>query len=213
MTYDLGFAVYYNKDPRIVFFDFPRAVDQKKVMAATALMEDAKSGHLETTFGGKHREVQISNVHIVVLANTAPDLSVLSVDRWRIWRLGGQVYNNIIWPCKPTPVLWNFDPSSKFVEWGVRLDNISPSHLETMSQYNKIDIDPDWAIQEPTTEGSERLEVFSLQKQFTKKINSSMNDAPNDIRILIFNLLREDGLLRTFDKNDILERKKNFNKK
>lgn len=203
----------YNKDPRIVFFDFPRAVDQKKVMAATALMEDAKSGHLETTFGGKHREVQISNVHIVVLANTAPDLSVLSVDRWRIWRLGGQVYNNIIWPCKPTPVLWNFDPSSKFVEWGVRLDNISPSHLETMSQYSKIDIDPDWAIQEPTTEGSERLEVFSLQKQFTKKINSSMNDAPNDIRILIFNLLREDGLLRTFDKNGILERKKNFNKK
>jgi hypothetical protein len=204
----------YNKDPKIVFFDFPRATDQKKVMAATALMEDAKSGHLETTFGGKHREVQISNVHIVVLANFAPDLSVLSVDRWRVWRLGGQEYNNIIWPCKPTPVLWNFDSSSKFVEWGVRLDNISPSHLETMSQYKKIDIDSDWAVQEPTIEASSKLEVFSVQKQFTKKLNSSMNDAPNDIRILIFNLLRDNDLLQTFDKNGIIVRKKkNFSKK
>lgn len=202
----------YNKDPRVVFFDFPRAVDQKKVLAATALMEDAKSGHLETTFGGKHREVQISNVHIVVLSNTAPDLSVLSVDRWRIWRLGGQVYNNIIWPCRPTPILWDFDPSSKFVEWGVRLDNISPFCLETMPQYKNIVIDSNWAVQNPIDEERKNLEVFSLQEQFTKKTNSSMYDAPNDIRILIFNLLREKkNLLQKLDKNDFFEtRKKNF---
>lgn len=40
-------------------------------------MEDAKSGHLETSFRGKHREIQIGNVHIVVMSNTAY-LSILS---------------------------------------------------------------------------------------------------------------------------------------
>ena len=33
---------------------FPRAWDRSKIISATALMEDGKSGHLETTFGGKH---------------------------------------------------------------------------------------------------------------------------------------------------------------
>lgn len=45
------------------------------------LMQDAKSGHLETSFGGKHREF---NVHIILMSNTAPDLSVLSEERSRI---------------------------------------------------------------------------------------------------------------------------------
>jgi hypothetical protein len=41
-------------------------------------MEDANSDHLQTTFGGNHKEIEI--VHIIVLSNNAPDLSVLSVD-------------------------------------------------------------------------------------------------------------------------------------
>ena len=36
------------KDPKIIFFDFPRASSMTQVMQATALMEDAKSGYLET---------------------------------------------------------------------------------------------------------------------------------------------------------------------
>ena len=74
----------YCKDPKVLIFDFPRASDHMKVLKATALMEDTKSGHLETTFGGNHKEIEISNVHIVVLSNNAPDLSVLSVARWRL---------------------------------------------------------------------------------------------------------------------------------
>ena len=66
------------KDLKVIFFDFPRASDPSKIISATALMEDAKYGHLETTFGGKHKEIKISDVPIVVLANNAPDLSVLS---------------------------------------------------------------------------------------------------------------------------------------
>ena len=37
---------------------FARASDPSKIILATALMEDAKSGHLETTFGGKHKEIE-----------------------------------------------------------------------------------------------------------------------------------------------------------
>ena len=51
-----------------------------KVLKANALMEDAKSGYLETTFGGNHKEIQIGDIHVIVFSNNWPDLSVLSVD-------------------------------------------------------------------------------------------------------------------------------------
>ena len=44
---------------------FAWASDPSKIISATALMEDAKSGHLETTFGGNHKEIEIPHVHIV----------------------------------------------------------------------------------------------------------------------------------------------------
>jgi hypothetical protein len=53
----------YSKDPRIIFLDFSRAADQKKVMTVTALIE-----------------VQISNVHVVVMANSAPQFENLKLD-------------------------------------------------------------------------------------------------------------------------------------
>lgn len=49
----------YSKDSKVLLFDFPRASDMKKVLSATALMEDAKSGYLDTTFGGNHKQIQI----------------------------------------------------------------------------------------------------------------------------------------------------------
>jgi len=94
------------------------------VIAATALMEDSKSGHLETTFGGNHKEIEISDVHVMVLSNNAPDLSVLSVDRWRLWRLGGQDYNNIIWPCTISPLIKKVTPKNWNIKWTVLIKNI-----------------------------------------------------------------------------------------
>lgn len=188
----------YNRDPKIIFFDFPRAVDQKKVMAATALMEDAKSGHLETSFGGKHREAQISNIHIVVMANTAPDLSILSIDRWRIWRLGGQEYNNIIWPCKPSPVIKDYDTATKNVEWSILLENILPCKLESMSQYKFLNINTDWIVQEPIN--NPQLPIFIGQEQHTKTFVNSIYDAPQDIKLEVFNRLRLNNLLISFDQ-------------
>ena len=79
----------YYKDPRVLLFDFPRASDISKVLAATALMEDAKSGYLESTFGGTHKQIQIRDIHIIVFSNSCQYLPVLSIDRWRLWTLSG----------------------------------------------------------------------------------------------------------------------------
>ena len=56
----------YYKDPKVVFIDFPRASDPNKMISATALMEDAKSSHLETTFGDKHKEIEISDINCTI---------------------------------------------------------------------------------------------------------------------------------------------------
>ncbi len=54
-----NYRMKYYKDPKVLLFDFPRASDMGKILSATALMEDVKSGYgyLETTFGGKHKEI------------------------------------------------------------------------------------------------------------------------------------------------------------
>jgi hypothetical protein len=54
-----NYRMVHYKDPKVIFFDFPRASDPSKIISATALMEDAKSGHLETTFGGNHKLIQL----------------------------------------------------------------------------------------------------------------------------------------------------------
>ena len=48
-----NYRLKYHEDPKVLLFDFPRASYMGKILSATALMEDAKSGYLETTFGGK----------------------------------------------------------------------------------------------------------------------------------------------------------------
>ena len=63
----------------MIFFDFPRASDPSNIISATALMEDAKSGHLETTFGGKHKEIEISDIHIIVLSNAHKHIRIKTV--------------------------------------------------------------------------------------------------------------------------------------
>lgn len=76
-----NYRIVYYKDPKVIFFDFPQALDPSKIISATVLMENANSSHLETTFGGNHKEIEILDVYIIVSSNNAPDLSILNVDR------------------------------------------------------------------------------------------------------------------------------------
>ena len=177
----------YYKDPKVLFFDFPRASDSTKIILATALMEDAKSGHLETTFSGNHREIEISDVHVVVLSNNAPDLSVLSVDRWRLWRLGGQQYGNIIWPCTISPFVKKITGKTWNISWTVSMTNIPYEDLYKYKQYNSIEINEEW-FWFKNENGSE---TFGLKKQYTKDIVSNMNNSPNYIKLSAINLIEK----------------------
>jgi hypothetical protein len=170
----------YYKDPRIIFFDFPRATDFKKVVAATALMEDAKSGYLETCFGGKHREIQIGNVHVVVMSNTAPDLSVLSEDRWRLWQLGGSVYENVIWPCKCYSEIVLDDEAKRMLEWKVKIRSLSVSELEEKVQFKGLKLDKSWLLIAPNN-GPGLL--FGACDQSTKSVACPYYEAPNEIKL------------------------------
>lgn len=175
----------YSKDPKILFFDFPRAVDQKKVMAATALMEDAKSGHLETSFGGKHQELQIGNIHIVVLSNTAPDLSGLSVDRWRIWRLGGQDYNNYLWPTYVKHKILDFNMTLKLVDWSIELVCINKAHSVSLSKFSDLGLDTSWFDQPCLSNKVGNDSIFRFSEQQTQRISSTIQEAPNVIRLML----------------------------
>lgn len=184
------FRETYYEDPKVIFFDFPRAADSKKVMAATALMEDAKSGHLETTFGGSHKEIEISNVHVVVLANTAPDLSVLSVDRWRLWRLGGEEYDHIMWPCHIIPQLKKFNKKIIILEWTILLKAISPVNLKNFSQYGNLNIEEEWFNKKSNRNKSKS--TFGLSNQYIKDICSTIYESPNYIRLLLMDKLKNE---------------------
>ena len=98
-----NYRLKYHKDPKVLLFDFSRLSDMGKIFSATALMEDAKSGYLETTFGRTHKEIQVGDIHVVVSSNSCPDLSILSVDRWRLWTLSEKNFGNIIWPVTVKP--------------------------------------------------------------------------------------------------------------
>ena len=173
-----NYRMKHYKDPKVIFFDFPRASDPSKIISATALMEDAKSGHLETTFGGKHKEIEISDVHIVVLSNNAPDLSVLSVDRWRLWRLGGKQYENIIWPCKISPYLKKVSRRVWNIRWTVSIRNLTLEELKSLKQYELITFDESWLMKE-----GDNLERFGETTQYIKDLVTNMNNSPNYIKI------------------------------
>ncbi len=189
-----NYRMKHYKDPKVIFFDFPRASDPSKIISATALMEDAKSGHLETTFGGKHKEIEISDVHIIVLSNNAPDLSVLSVDRWRLWRLGGQQYENIIWPCKISPCLKKVSRRAWNIRWTVSIRNLTLEELRFLKQYESINFDESWLMKE-----GDSLEKFGKTTQYIKDLVTNMYNSPNYIKIQAMQFME------TIDQDSIVD--------
>ena len=191
----------HNKDPRVIFFDFPRATQPKKMMLATVLVEDAKSGYLESTFGGRHKEIEISNIHIIILSNNSPDLSLLSKDRWRLWRLGGKYFDNIVWPCLAEPVIKDITQKTWYISWTVELKNIPFSCLANYSQYDNLKIDPHWFN---LTSKLDRSTQFGSMKEFARPIVSHINNSPNYIKLLAIDMMKKrfKSSVISFNQND-----------
>lgn len=58
-----------DRDPRVILFDFTRASSYEKGRNATSLtlMEDVKADDVQTNFDGRHKEIKLPNLHVIVL--------------------------------------------------------------------------------------------------------------------------------------------------
>jgi len=172
----------YQRDPSVIFFDFPRAVDTKKVVSATALMEDLKGGYLETSFGGRHKEIHIENIHVVVFSNAAPDISLLSMDRWRLWNISGREFGWVMWPCKLIPVVIDFQRTTRLCLWNVEIVNLKLKEINNLVQYKNLELNSDWL---KVRKESDKRFRFKNHVSRTKLQSSMIFETPNHIRIIL----------------------------
>ena len=175
-----NYRMKYYKDPKVLLFDFPRASDMGKILSATALMEDVKSGYLEITFGGKHKEIQIGDIHVVVFSNNCPDLSVLSVDRWRLWTLSGKSLGNVIWPVSVIPWIKTVNTKNWNLIWTIHLKYLSLKEVSANGKFNDINLPEDW------------LKEFGIKELYTSDLSTHINYSPNFIKIKLASLLSEE---------------------
>ena len=175
-----NYRMKYYKDPKVLLFDFPRASDMTKILSATALMEDVKSGYLETTFGGKHKEIQIGDIHVVVFSNNCPDLSVLSVDRWRLWTLSGKSLGNVIWPVSVIPWIKTVNTKNWNLIWTIHLKYLGLKEVSANGKFNDINLPEDW------------LKEFGIKELYTSDLSTHINYSPNFIKIKLASLLSEE---------------------
>lgn len=128
-----------------------------------------------------------------MLANTAPDLLVLSVDRWL---LGSEDYGNIIWPCKVIPNLNSYDKEFKTITWSMKLENFIPYKIHKTSNFEGIEIPTDWHLTKHKNNPNE--EIFGTSVQYTKSLVTTINETHNYIRYIL-NKMR----INSNDKNRI----------
>jgi len=95
------------RTPKLVFFDMPRALDKERLYGLYTALEQIKKGKLYD-MRYHYKDWWIDSPTVWVFSNHLPDLSVLSKDRWKIWKfdtdkndndvlvrfLGGDTCNN-----------------------------------------------------------------------------------------------------------------------
>lgn len=75
-----------NRSPKIIFFDMPRAIRKDQLYGLYSAIEQIKKGKLYDC-RYHYKAYWIDSPQIWVFTNTLPDLSMLSIDRWKIWQI------------------------------------------------------------------------------------------------------------------------------
>ena len=145
-------------------------------------MEDAKSGYLETTFGGNHKEIQIGDIHVIVFSNNCPDLSVLSVDRWRLWTLSGSKFDNIIWPVNVKPWIKKINTKNWNIIWTISLKYLNLEEIKINKKFSDFNLPKCW------------LDKLGDKNIYTTDLSTNINYSPNFIRIKAMNLLTNESI-------------------
>lgn len=77
------------RTPGVIFMDLPRAMGKDKLIGIFSAIECIKKGHLyETRY--KYRDWWIDSPQIWIFTNEEPNLSYLSMERWRIWTINSR---------------------------------------------------------------------------------------------------------------------------
>lgn len=74
------------RDPKLIFINLPRAMDQKNVQGIYKAIEQIKDGMLYDT-RYHYRQYAIDSPCVWVFCNEIPDRELLSKDRWKIWTI------------------------------------------------------------------------------------------------------------------------------
>lgn len=73
-----------SRNPSPIFVDLPRAMNKDRLNGIYTAIEQIKKGKL-FDLRYKYKEYWIDSPQIWVFSNIEPDLSMLSMDRWRLW--------------------------------------------------------------------------------------------------------------------------------
>jgi len=166
----------YNKDPRAIIFDFPRNLDVNQMNRSTCLMENVKSGIIETNFGGIHKEVAISNVHVVVFSNQVPDLSILSRDRWLIWRLSGEKYGNVMLPAQTRSLIKDYNSKLRLTKWVNEINVVKRIDMkdDENKKYLKLNIPMEFFMKFENSESSYTKIMFSEIREINNEVRGKL---------------------------------------
>lgn len=74
------------RDPKVVFVDLPRAMDKRKLGGLYTAIEQVKKGKVYDT-RYQYKEWWFDSPQVWVFSNIEPDLSLLSRDRWHLWKI------------------------------------------------------------------------------------------------------------------------------
>lgn len=77
------------RNPRCIFVDIPRAMDQRHLAGMMTAIEQIKSG-LVYDMRYKYHQWWFNPPAVWVFANTKPRVESLSLDRWKIWHPQGE---------------------------------------------------------------------------------------------------------------------------
>lgn len=75
------------RNPKVFFFDMPRALDKSKLYGLYSAIEQIKKGKLYD-IRYHYKCWWIDSPAIWVFSNILPDRNLLSSDRWRLWQIG-----------------------------------------------------------------------------------------------------------------------------
>jgi len=74
------------REPKVVFIDLPRAMDKKRLGGLYTAIEQIKKGKVYDTRYA-YKEWWFDSPQVWVFSNIEPDLTFLSMDRWKIWSI------------------------------------------------------------------------------------------------------------------------------